>query len=359
MWKVDRTLFLLICCVVVVFSADCSVSDVGIYELKVGSFSVKLTNWGAGIVSVVLPDKDGKLDDIVLGYDSLDDYKNDKTYFGAIVGRVANRIGGAKFTLNGTLYKLAANDGKNTLHGGVKGFSDVLWKVSKHQKTGSSPHITFFYQSYDGEEGFPGGLIVTVTYTITGHNLLVKMVAKATNKPTPVNLAQHTYWNLAGHNSGNILNNQVQIFGSKITEVDKDLIPTGKILPVKNTPYDLLKPTVISSKIKELGKGYDINYCIDNFDSSRKMKTAAFVHDKKSGRRMEVVTDQPGVQFYTGNYIKDVKGKGGFVYQEHAGLCLETQNYPDAVNHPNFPSEIVVPGKQYKHLMLFKFSIQA
>lgn len=205
--------------------------------------------------------------------------------------------------------------------------------------------------------GFPGDLLVTAKYSLIANNQLKLTVnAKALNKPTPVNLAQHTYWNLGGHNSGDILSNRLQIFGSRITVVDQYLIPTGKIEPVKGTPYDFLKPHTVGSRINKLPKGYDINYALDDGTGEYKLKKAAVVHDKKSGRMLEISTNAPGVQFYTGNYIKDVKGKGGFVYQAHAALCLETQGFPDAVNHHNFPSTIVTPKKPYNHIMLFKFS---
>ncbi|KAF3444768.1 hypothetical protein FNV43_RR14461 [Rhamnella rubrinervis] len=332
---------------------------VGIFELKKGDISVNLTNWGATITSLVLPDKHGKPADVVLGYDSIKDYMNDKPYIGAIVGRVANRIGGAQFTLNGTLYKLIANEGKNTLHGGKIGFSDVVWKVARYHNKGPAPYIVFTYHSSDGEQGFPGDLQVTVSYTLIEDNQLsIKMKATALNKPTPVNLAQHTYWNIGGHNSGDILSNEIQIFGSHITLLDSDLIPTGKIASVKGTPYDFLKPHVIGSKMKKLSNGYDINYVLDG-GLGDKLKPAAVVYDKKSGRVLELSTDAPGVQFYTSNSLKNVKGKGGFVYEPHAALCLETQGFPDAVNHPNFPSTIVSPGKPYRHQMLFKFSTKA
>ncbi|KAG7985432.1 hypothetical protein I3843_03G025300 [Carya illinoinensis] len=329
---------------------------IGFYELKKGDISLNLTNWGASIVSVYLPDKNGKLADVVLGYDSLEEYKTDSTYIGAIVGRVANRIGGAQFNLNGTHYKLVANEGKNMLHGGLRGFSDVVWKVKRHKKDGQTPHIVFTYHSVDGEQGFPGDLVVTVSYLLIGNSQLsVIMKARALNKPTPVNLAQHSYWNLGGHNSGDILSNEVHIFGSHITSVDSNLIPTGKIAAVKGTPYDFLKPYIIGSKIKDLPSGYDINYVLDGV-SGHDMKRAAVVHEKKSGRVLELFTNALGLQFYTGTFLKDVKGKGGYVYQQHGGLCLETQAFPDSVNHPNFPSTIVSPGKTYKHYMLFKFS---
>ncbi|KAL5582337.1 hypothetical protein UlMin_014779, partial [Ulmus minor] len=204
---------------------------------------------------------------------------------------------------------------------------------------------------------FPGDLFVSVSYTLFGNRQLhVSMKAKALNKPTPVNLAQHTYWNLGGHNSGNILSNDIKIFASHFTAVDANLIPTGKIEPVKGTPYDFLKPRSVGSRINKLPKGYDINYVLDGDYNSKKLKPVAVVYDRKSGRFMELSTDAPGVQFYTANYVKDLKGKSGFVYQAHAALCLETQGFPDAVNHPNFPSTIVTKGKPYKHNMLFKFS---
>lgn len=334
-----------------------STEEIGVYEIKKGNFSVKLTNYGARIISVVLPDKNGKLGDIALGYDSAKEYLNDSTNFGAVVGRVANRIGGAQFTLNGTHYKLIPNDGNNTLHGGPKGFAHVVWKVSKHHKRSGSSSIILTYRSHDGEQGFPGDLRVWVSYSILANNQLsVVMKAKALNKATPVNLAQHTYWNLGGHNSGNILSNDLQIFASHITPVDSQLIPTGKFTPVKGTPYDFLQSHSIASTIKGLPSGYDINYVLDASKERRKLKKAAVVQHKQSGRVMELFTNAPGVQFYTGNFLKDVKGKGGFVYQRYGALCLETQGFPDAVNHPNFPSQIITPGKHYAHYMLFKFS---
>ncbi|KAJ0099358.1 hypothetical protein Patl1_22150 [Pistacia atlantica] len=224
---------------------------VGLYEIKKGNFSVKLTNWGATIISVILPDKNGKLADVALGYDSVKDYMNDTSYIGAIVGRFANRIGGAQFTLNGTHYTLVANEGKNMLHG-------------------DAPTIVFAYHSFDGEEGFPGDLYVTVDYTLIGDKKLkVTMKAKALNKATPVNLAQHTYWNLGGHNSGNILSEEIQIFGSYFTPVDSKLIPTGKFAFVKGTPYDFLKPHKVGSRISKLPTGYDINYVLDGGAGSK------------------------------------------------------------------------------------------
>ncbi|CAH9078706.1 unnamed protein product [Cuscuta europaea] len=420
-----------------------SKEEVGIYEIKNGNFSVKITNYGATVISVILPDKNGKLEDVVLGFDSVDDYKNNKAYFGAILGRVANRIGGAKFKLNGTVYRLPANDHGNTLHGGPSGFSYVVWKVEDYKK---DHHLTLSYNSSDGEQGFPGELSVKVTYMLIGKNkLILRMKAKAVNKATPVNLASHTYWNLGGHDSGDILSHKIQLFGSKITPLDEQFIPTGVIEPVKGTPYDFLTARVIRSRWDELPGGYDINYVLDSYrfthlqkaaviedrKSSRKLdmwtnqpgdilsrkyrlfsskttplddqliptsaiepvkgtfgflktrviksqwdeltggyginymldshrfrhlRKAAVVEDGKSGRKLELWTNQPGVQFYTSNMLNDTKGKGGFVYRKHAALCLETQGFPDAVNHPNFPSQILNPEETYDHVMVYRFT---
>ncbi|XP_002511545.2 galactose mutarotase [Ricinus communis] len=328
--------------------------EVGVYELKRGDFSIKFTNFGASMISAILPDKHGNLADVVLGFDSVDVYKNDTTYFGNIVGRVANRIGKAQFTLDGILYKLVPNDNKvNILHGGPKGFSEVVWSVYSYRK---DSHITFTYESFDGEQGFPGDLSVSVTYSIIGTNRLgVKMIAKPKDKPTPVNIALHTYWNLGGHNSGDIFSHTIQIFGSKITPVDKDLIPTGEIKSMEGTPYDFLQPRTIGSRFKELPDGYDMNYVLQDLNPGH-LKKAAVVKDSVSGRTMELWTNKPGLQFYTSNMLDNVEGKDGAVYKRYAGIALETQGFPDSVNHPNFPSQIVNPGETYEHIMVYRFT---
>ncbi|CAB4311362.1 unnamed protein product [Prunus armeniaca] len=316
-------------------------TEVGIYELKKGDFSVKLTNYGATVLSVVLPDKNGKLDDVVLGFESLKDYSNDSVYFGAIVGRVANRIGSAQFSL--MVFTTS----------GLKGFSDVVWTVKSYIE---DSHITFTYNSLDGEQGFPGDLVVSVTYMLVETNkLAIKMEAKALNKATPVNLAHHTYWNLRGHNSGDILSHHLQLFGSNITPVNDQLIPTGETAPVKGTPYDFLEPQEIGSKINELPDGYDINYVLDP-SSYKHLRKAVVLRDSVSGRKLELWTNMPGLQFYTSNKLDNVKGKDGFVYKKHAAVCLETQGFPDAVNHPNFPSQVVKPGETYLHVMVYRFT---
>ncbi|KAL0355643.1 UNVERIFIED_CONTAM: Aldose 1-epimerase [Sesamum radiatum] len=307
------------CVVITAFAVlSCEAAEeIGIYELQRGDFSVKITNYGATVLSVVLPDRNGKLDDVVLGYGSIDEYKNDTTYFGAIVGRVANRIGGAKFTLNGTLYNLPANDHGNTLHGGTIGFSDVIWTVESYVE---NSHLTLTYHSHDGEQ------------------------------------ASHTYWNLGGHTSGDILSHTIHLRASRITPVDDKLIPTGEISPVKGTPYDFLEPRKIGSKFTELPDGYDINYVLDRTGDGKHFTKVATVHEEKSGRKMELWTNQPGVQFYTSNMLPDTVGKGGSVYKKHAAFCLETQGFPDSVNHPNFPSQILVPGVEYRNVMVYRFT---
>ncbi|XP_057472792.1 uncharacterized protein LOC130761325 [Actinidia eriantha] len=328
--------------------------EIGFYELKRGHFSVKLTNFGATVLSVILPDKNGKLDDVVLAFETMDAYKNDSTYFGALVGRVANRITGSQFTLNGVQYKLVANDGNNTLHGGPKGFSEVIWKVKSYKP---DSHVTFTYHSFDGEEGFPGDLDVSVTYMLIETNKLgIKMEAKALNKATPVNLASHTYWNLGGHNSGDIFSHNLQLFASKITPVDAQLLPTGQIVAVEGTPYDFRQPRPIGSRFNELTDGYDTNYVVDRVGGNKHLQKVAVVQESKSGRTMELWSNAPGVQFYTSNMLDNVKGKDGSVYSKYAALCLETQGFPDSVNHPNFPSQIVNPGDTYKHVMVYRFT---
>ncbi|XP_009615365.1 uncharacterized protein LOC107829645 [Nicotiana tabacum] len=340
--------------IILILGNPCTAEEeIKVYELKKGDFSVKITNYGATVLSVILPDKNGNLDDVVLGYNSIEDYKNDTTYFGGLIGRVANRIGGAKFELNGVEYKLPANDHGNTLHGGSKGFSDVIWTVEDYQE---DSHLTLTYNSFDGEQGFPGDLSVKVTYMFIGTNkLAIKMQAKPLNKATPVNLASHTYWNLGGHTSGNIFSHTIQLFGSKITPVNDKLIPTGQITPVEGTAYDFLKPRTIGSKFSDIPGGYDINYVLDNTEGKH-LQRVAIVQESKSGRKMELWTNKPGVQFYTSNMLENAKGKGGFVYSKYAALCLETQGFPDSVNHPNFPSQIVNPGETYKHIMVYRFT---
>ncbi|OEL16450.1 Aldose 1-epimerase [Dichanthelium oligosanthes] len=336
---------------------------VGVHELKRGDFSIKVTNWGATLMSVILPDSKGNLDDVVLGYDTVAEYVNGTAYFGGLIGRVANRIAGARFTLDGKAYRLYRNDGNNSLHGGHHGFSKVIWTV-KERIGGDSPYITLYYHSFDGEQGFPGDLDVYVTYQLSPpHVLSVRMNATARgNKATPVNLAHHAYWNLGGHGSGPILGETVQILASRYTPVDAALIPTGALAPVAGTPYDFRAPAPVGSdaRLGELLRrgvaGYDTNYAVDGATTDGSLRPVAHVRDGATGRAMELWADQPGVQLYTANGLRGVRGKGSSVYERYGALCLETQGFPDAVNHPSFPSQIVRPGQVYRHDMVFTFS---
>ncbi|XP_058108079.1 uncharacterized protein LOC131251412 [Magnolia sinica] len=330
-----------------------------LFELSNGSMVVKISNWGATITSLHVPDANGNLADVVLGFDTLEPYlKGAAPYFGCIVGRVANRIKEGKFTLKGKEYSLPINNPPNSLHGGHKGFDKVIWEVVE-RKDGEMPSITFKYHSRDGEEGYPGDVTVTATYTLTAKTTMrLDMEAVPENKATPISLAQHTYWNLAGHHSGNVLEHLVQIWASHVTPVDQYTVPTGEIMPVKGTPFDFTAEKKIGSRISEVPGGYDHNYVLDCGEEKLGLKHAAKVKDRLSSRVLNIWTNAPGVQFYTGNYVNGVVGKGRAVYGKHAGLCLETQGFPNAINQPNFPSVVVQPGEKYKHTMLFEFSVE-
>ncbi|KAG4207800.1 hypothetical protein ERO13_A03G092700v2 [Gossypium hirsutum] len=330
-----------------------------IYELNNGTVVVKITNYGCTITSLSVPDKNGKLADVVLGFDTVEPYvKGASPYFGCIVGRVANRIKNGKFTLNGTEYTLPINKPPNSLHGGFKGFDKRIWEVAEYKK-GDKPSITFKYRSSDGEEGYPGDVSVTATYTLTSTmTMKLDMEAVPETKATPINLAQHTYWNLAGHNSGNILDHTIQIWASEMTPVDENTVPTGEIKPIKGTPFDFTAEKKVGLQVHEVGLGYDHNYVLGSGEEKLGLKRAAKLKDPSSSRVLSVWTDAPGMQFYTGNHVNGVVGKGGAVYNKHAGLCLETQGFPNAINQPNFPSVVVQPGSKYQHTMLFEFSVE-
>ncbi|XP_042501041.1 galactose mutarotase-like [Macadamia integrifolia] len=331
-----------------------------VFELNNGTMRVKISNYGATITNLFVPDKQGHLDDVVLGFDTLEPYlKGIAPYFGCIVGRVANRIKDGKFTLNGVEYTLPLNRPPNSLHGGNKGYDKVVWDIVD-RKDGETPSITFKYHGHDGEEGYPGDVIVTATYTlISSTTMKLEMEAVPNNKATPINLAQHTYWNLAGHNSGNVLEHVVQIWANHVTPVDENTVPTGEIMPVKGTPFDFTTEKKVSASIHEVpGLGYDHNYVLDCGEEKSGLKHAAKVKDPSSSRVLNLWTNSPGMQFYTGNYVNGVVGKGGAVYGKHAGLCLETQGFPNAINQPNFPSIVVQPTEKYKHTMLFEFSAE-
>ncbi|KAL0355154.1 UNVERIFIED_CONTAM: Aldose 1-epimerase [Sesamum radiatum] len=334
-------------------------AEAKIFELNNGTMQVKVSNYGCTITSLLVPDKAGKLADVVLGFDTLEPYmKGAAPYFGCIVGRVANRIKDGKFTLNGVEYSLPINKPPNSLHGGHKGYDKVIWEVAEH-KQGDNPSITFKYRSHDGEEGYPGDVSFTATYTLTSKTTMrLDMEGVPENKATPISLAQHTYWNLAGHDSGSILDHTIQIWANHITPVDQNTVPTGEIMPVKGTPFDFTTESKIGSRIQEVGLGYDHNYVLDCGDEKSGLKHAAKLKDPASSRTLNLWTNAPGMQFYTANYVNGIVGKGGVQYGKQSAACLETQGFPNAINQPNFPSVVVKPGETYKHSMLFEFSTE-
>jgi len=314
--------------------------------------SAKLISYGATLVSLNAPDKKGKFADIVLGYDSLEGYVADACYLGCTAGRFANRIANAKFSLDGTEYKLAANIGKHHLHGGIKGFDKVLWQGKEFEGNG----VVFKYLSPDGEEGYPGNLDISVTYTLTDNNELKISYQASTDKKTVVNLTNHSYFNLADHDKGDILSHRIQINADGMTAVDSEYIPTGQIRNIKSTEFDLTEPKPIGRNIGKLGLGYDFNYVL-NKSSPAELSFVAKVVEPAGGRVMEVFSTEPGVQFYTGNYLNGLKGKSGAVYGKHGAFCLETQHFPDSPNHPDFPSVVLGPGQVYRQLTIHKFSV--
>lgn len=328
--------------------------NVDLYTLtNANGLKAEIITFGGIVTSLQVPDKDGKLADIVLGCDNLDDYAKKSPYFGALIGRFGNRIAKGKFTLDGVEYKLATNNGPNHLHGGIKGFDKVVWGA-KAMETDDGPALKLTYTSPDGQEGYPGTLSCTVVYTLTDNNELKISYEAETDKPTVVNLTHHSYFNLAGYNSGDILGHQMQIFADNFTPVDDTLIPTGEIKAVKDSPMDFTKPMTIGSRIKEVPGGYDHNYVLNNSGGS--LALAASVYDPNSGRVMEISTTEPGIQFYSGNFLDGtIKGKDA-VYNKHAGFCLEAQHFPDSPNKSSFPSVVLKPGQKYTQLTVHKFS---
>jgi aldose 1-epimerase len=315
----------------------------------------KVTNYGAILVSLQVPDKAGQLADIVLGFDDLNSYVTRNPMFGATVGRYANRIAGASIALNGKEYPLTKNAGPNHIHGGKQNFSKVIWKGQPVEGR-DGPSVMFTYQAKDMEEGFPGNLNVIVIYTLSNANELKIDYKATTDKTTVVNLTNHTYFNLAGHNSGNIYDQVLTLTAKNYTPSDSALIPFGRIEPVAGTPLDFTKPAPIGARISQVGAGYDHNFVLDNQDGG--LAVAATVRDLKTGRLMQVLTTQPGVQLYTTNHMNNFKGKGGAIYGKHAAFCLETQHYPDSPHHENFPSTVLEPGKTYSQVTVFKFSAE-
>lgn len=328
--------------------------DFFILKNKTG-VEAKLISFGATLASLKVPDKNGKLADIVLGYDDLTGYINDKCYFGCTVGRFANRIANAKFQLDGKEYKLVANDGKHHLHGGIKGFSKSPWQARPFEGDNGRA-VIFKYLSPDGEEGYPGNLEMTVTYTLTDDNELKIGYQAVTDKKTILNLTNHSYFNLAGHDKGNILSHRIEINADEITAVDDSYIPTGIIKSVKNSEFDLTSSRPIGENIAKFELGYDYNYILNKF-TPEELSSAAKVVEPQSGRAMEIFTTEPAIQFYTGNFLNGVKGKAGAIYKKHDAFCLEAQHYPDSPNQPNFPSVVLQPGEIYRQLTIHKFSV--
>jgi len=335
--------------------------QVDLYTLtNANGAKVTIMNYGATVVSIEVPDRNGNVADVTLGYDTLDEYfATNNPYFGAVVGRYGNRIAKGKFTLDGVEYQLATNNGENHLHGGVKGFDKVVWDAEAVQSD-DGPGVKLSYLSKDGEEGYPGNLSCSVKYTLTAENEMKLEYEAETDKPTVLNLTNHTYFNLRGQGTGDILSHIVTLNADRYTPVDDGLIPTGELAPVKETPMDFTTPTTIGSRVEQVGggpnpTGYDHNYVLNSSDGS--LALAATVYDPTTGRVMEVYTTHPGVQFYTGNFLDGtVTGKDGRVYRKHYALCLETQRFPDSPNHPEFPSTVLWPGEKYSTVTVYKFS---
>ncbi|XP_063957656.1 galactose mutarotase-like isoform X1 [Lytechinus pictus] len=317
---------------------------------NVNGLVAKIINYGAAITELWIPDKNGKIDDVVLGWPDIKGYESNSPYFGVIVGRVANRIANGQFSLDGVAYQLEINNGPNHIHGGVSSFSHRVWDVGHINGNG----VSFSYTSPDGENSYPGEVTITINYQLTNDNKLIMSYAAKTTKATPINLTNHSYFNLGGHDSGSVLDHIVEIDSDKYTPIEKETsIPTGEISCVDNTVFDLRSPTRLKDKIKDVpGLGYDHNFCVKS--SERPCATVTY---KESGRKMKVYTTKPGIQFYTANYLNDsTMGKHEAVYPKHSALCLESQFYPNSVNQPNFPSCILHPGDTYKHETTYAFS---
>jgi len=316
----------------------------------------RIINYGAILVSLEVPDKKGKLADITLGFDKLDGYLKVHPYFGAIVGRYANRIGKAQFMLNGVLYKLAANNPpENHLHGGIKGFDKAIWKAEEVKFEDNKAWVKLSYISEDEEEGYPGNLACTVTYTLNEDNELKISYEAETDKTTIVNLTNHAYFNLAGQGKGDILGHELMINADNYTPVDEGLIPTGEIRRVHSSPMDFTSPMSIGSRISQVEGGYDHNYVLNSEGGT--LALCAEVYEPTTGRVMTIRTTEPGVQFYTGNFLDGtLTGKDGKVYKKHYGFCLETQHFPDSPNKPSFPSVVLQPGQKYTSESVYKFS---
>jgi aldose 1-epimerase len=328
-----------------------------------GGVTVRLIEFGGAIVSIDAPDRDGRLADVVLGYDTLAGYEADRYYFGALVGRYANRIARGRFVLDGRSHALTINDGPNHLHGGRRGFNKVPWGLVPFARNGDTGAV-LTYTSVTGDEGYPGTLSVTVTYTLSDDNELTIDYRATTDEPTPVNLTQHSYFNLAGHGAGDILRHELMLAASRFTPVDASLIPTGELRDVGSTPFDFRRPRVIGDAMAagdeqlRLGKGFDHNFVLDRAADDPTPTFAARLHEPTTGRTLEILTTEPGIQMYAGGTLSPVNGKNGAVYGLHAGIALETQHFPDSPNQPGFPSTILRPGELFTSRTVYRFLIR-
>ena len=343
------------------FGQSDDMTGVDLYTLtNANGTEVRITNYGATLVALSVADRNGNPGDVILGYDSLGEYINGSNYFGCIAGRYANRIAGGRFRLNNTAYILAQNDGGNHLHGGIHGFDKAIWQA-REMDNDDGLGLALSYLSQDGEEGYPGNLSVTVIYTLTDRNELRIDYSAAADKPTVVNLTNHAYFNLAGAGSGYILDHELMINADRFTPVDPSLIPTGELRSVRGTPLDFTRSMVIGARIDQdheqllVAKGYDHNWVLNKEVDGPCLAARAFAQD--SGRTMEVYTTQPGIQFYSGNFMENrIAGKAGQIYHHRGGFCLETQHFPDSPNWPEFPSTVLDPGSRYEHTTIYKFT---
>jgi aldose 1-epimerase len=326
-----------------------------LFTISNGSMSFSVTNFGCIITSIVVPSPKGVKSDIALGYSTLEGYIRNPCFFGCIVGRYANRISSAAFTLAGTKYHLGANEGENCLHGGKPGYHKMIWDAEAFSNTRESG-VLFRRTSKDGEQGFPGELDIKVSYSLTAENDIIIRYNAKTDAPTPVNLTNHTYFNLAGHDSGSVLDHQVQLFCDRYVPVDSDMIPSGEILDVAGTPFDFRNPKAIGKDIASVPGGFDHNWEINR--SGEGPSPVAGVFDPASGRTMTVYSTQPGVQFYTGNFLLNEIGKNGESYGKHSGFCLETQHFPDSPNRKEFPDSVLLPGDHYRQQTIWHFDFE-
>ncbi len=337
--------------------------EIELYTLRNGKAEVSIATWGATVTSLRVPDRTGAIADVVLGFDSLEPYMKEHPFFGVVVGRYANRIGQGRFTLDHKEYRLTINNGKNQLHGGPEGFYRKVWKPEEVEAK-DGPALKLTYVSPDGEEGYPGTLTASVIYTLTDDGSLRMEYSATTDKLTVVNLTNHAYFNLSGPGEGDILGHELMIKAARFTPVDETSIPTGELRSVAGTPFDFRKPTALGARIGvadeqlKIGKGYDHNFVLDG-GVTKKPRLVASMHDPKSGRVLEIITTEPGLQLYSGNFLDGtIKGKGGKVYAYRGAFCLESQHYPDSPNHPSFPTAVLRPGKKYQSTTLYHFTTE-